>query len=203
MIIYIILAAVGIVLGYCAYRGALVPVENAICPDDLVHIFNDNFYVPYCNCPVTNKACRATRCTPDIMQEYYKAKTYFLCAYKPPFSFWSFGWQWFLFSAASIALVGTWALAIAAIPIATSFILEKVGKRAFSFPAEFSEKCPSTEDVGQFEAFINKYCFYLNNCTCAAEKMAKIRNKYYTIASHIGYISAPLGIYVIIKYYRV
>lgn len=202
MAIYIILAAVGVVLGYCMYRGALVPVENAICPDDLEHIFNDNFHAPYYNCPITNTVCRAARCTPAVMQEYYKAKICFLCAYKPPFSLWSFGWQWVLFSAASIVLVGTRAIPIVAIPIVVSFALEKVGKKAFYFPSEFSEKCPSTEDVEQFEVFINKYCLYLNGCTCAAEKMANICKKYYIIASYIGYIAAPIGIYALAKYYK-
>lgn len=202
MIMYIVLIVVGVVLGYCMYRGALVPVENAICPDDLVDIFNDNCHAYYYNCPITNTTCCAARCAPAIMQEYYKAKTYFLCAYKPPFSLWHFGWQWLLFSAASVVLVGAWAIPIAATPIAVSFALEKVGKRAFHFPSKFSEECPPAGDVEQFEVFINKYCLYLSGCACAAEKMAEICRKYYTIASHIGYIAAPLGIYALAKFYK-
>ena len=202
MAIYIIFAVAGVVLGYCIYRGALVPAENAISPSDLDDIFDDSRHGYYNLCPVTGGSCVGAKCGPAAMQEYYKAKAYFLCAYFPPFGIFTFGWQWFLFSAASVVLAGTWALAIAAVPLVVAFILSKIGKRTFQFPVKFSDACPREADVEQFESFIERYCMYLNYCTCAMQKMSKDCKKFYTIASHIAYVAAPFAIYAIIKYYR-
>lgn len=202
MAICIILAVAGIVMGYCIYRGALVPEENAISPSDLDDIFDDSRHNYYNFCPVTGGPCASAKCGPAVMQEYYKEKSYFLCTYKTPFSVWSFGWQWFLFSAASIVLVGTRALAVAAIPLVAAFILSKIGKRTFQFPVKFSDECPQEADADQFKSFIERYCMYLTGCTCAMQKMSKDRQKFYTIASYIAYVSAPFAIYEIIKYYH-
>lgn len=198
------LTVVGAIIGYCAYKGTAY-IKNAVTPSDLEHIFNDTFRRHHDICPTTGDACINTKCAPEIMQTYAEAKCKYLSSYCDPPSLWSFGWQWFLFSASAIALLFSWGaiihrdlplwgIAFAAIPIIAYFLFDKFGKQEFICPNEFSVRFPPMNDVVGFEDVVTRYCVYLNSCSMVMESASECYKRFKSIAAYVAFAMVCIAI---------
>lgn len=190
------LVIVGIVLGYCTYRGTAY-IENAVSADDLDRIFNDSFSHRYSICPTTGELCASAKCTPTIMETYGKARAHFLSSYCVTPSVMSFGLYWFLFSASAITLLdiwGTcvgrdlrlWGIIFAVVPIVSYLLFAHFGERKFSCPAKFSDKFPPPEDIGEFNDAMERYCNYLGWCSSVMQAASETYIWFKLISSYIS-----------------
>ena len=193
---FIFLAVVGVIIGYCAYRGTIC-IENAVTPSDLLLIFNDGIVHNYGICPATGVICINTKCAPAILQTYGEAKSRYLSSYCNTPSVWAFGGQWFLFSASAITLLYIWGvqtnsdyllwgLVFAAIPVITFFLFARSGVEKFSCPKKFSDRFPQMDDVIGFNDTMAHYCIYLNRCASIMEKASETYTCFRSIALYIS-----------------
>lgn len=204
---FIFLAVVGVIIGYCAYRGTIC-IENAVPPSDLLLIFNDGISHNHGICPATGEICIRTKCAPAILQTYGEAKSRYLLSYCDTPSIWTFGGQWFLFSASAVTLLYIWGtqtnrdylllgFIFAAIPIITFFLFTRFGIEKCSCPKKFSDRFPPIDDVIGFNDTMERYCIYLNRCASIMEKASENYTCFRSIALYISFAMICIAIMAI------